>query len=315
MSKKLFPLLLITTLTSCSVNRAPIENRIFCFDTTVISQLYEGDQSNLDDIRDILLYYDRVSDNYNTREGITIRNISTSPIKVEQELYDLLKTSVDVSNLGATYFNPLCGSLAKKWKEALNKNELLSADVINAELEKINNSSLIFDDDYIISKKGEAEIDLGGIVKGYSLDKIKEYLSNKHIEKYLINAGFSSILLGKKDTSDGYFTVKISDLDNAYIKLQNCFITTSSKSVQGVKIGDITYSHIISPLDGSAININDAVIVVSSLGYIGDALSTSMMMNTVDEIKEIEKKQNVKTVVVRNRQVIYSSEGLELYHG
>ena len=122
-------------------------------------------------------------------------------------------------------------------------------------------------------------------------------------------------MLGKKNTNDGYFTVKISDLDNTFIKLKDCFISTSSKSVQGVKIGDITYSHIINPVDGSAINKNDAVIVVSSSGTLGDALSTSMMMNSVEEIKEIEKNQNVKTIVIKDKKVIYCNEGLNLFHG
>lgn len=314
MRKELFPILLTSLLTSCSVSQ-PIENRIFCFDTTVTSRLYEGDQSNLDDIRDILLYYDKVSDNYMNREGITIRNIGETPITVEPQLYDLLKASVEAKDKGATYFNPLCGSLSKKWKESLEKKEVLSNEIIKSELDKMNHSSIVLSDNNIVSKLGEAEIDLGGIVKGYALDKINEYLKSQNIEKYLINAGFSSILLGKKNTDDGYFTVKITDLNNTYIKLKDCVISTSSKSVQGVKIGDITYSHIVNPVNGMAINENDAVIVVSSSGALGDALSTSMMMNTVDEIKAIETAQDVKCVVVKNKTVVYCNEGLELYHG
>ena len=313
--RKIFPILLIGLLTSCSTNNQIIENKVFCFDTTVISKLYEGEQSNLDDIKDIFLYYDKVSDNYKNRDGITITKIGRDPITVEPQLYDLLKTSVEVKDSGATYFNPLVGRLSKKWKESLEKNEVLSDEIITAELDIINHSSLHFEDNNTVYKTGDAEIDLGGIVKGYALDKVSDYLKSQNIEKYLINAGFSSILLGKKDTDDGYFTVKISDLNNTYIKLKDCFVSTSSKSVQGVKIGDVTYSHIINPINGSAINMNDAVIVVSSSGALGDALSTSMMMNTVEEIKSIETSQNVQCIVVKDKQVIYCNEGLELYRG
>ena len=313
--RKIFPILLIGLLTSCSTNNQIIENKVFCFDTTVISKLYEGEQSNLDDIKDIFLYYDKVSDNYKNRDGITITKIGRDPITVEPQLYDLLKTSVEVKDSGATYFNPLVGRLSKKWKESLEKNEVLSDEIITAELDIINHSSLHFEDNNTVYKTGDAEIDLGGIVKGYALDKVSDYLKSQNIEKYLINAGFSSILLGKKDTDDGYFTVKISDLNNTYIKLKDCVVSTSSKSVQGVKIGDVTYSHIINPINGSAINMNDAVIVVSSSGALGDALSTSMMMNTVEEIKSIETSQNVQCIVVKDKQVIYCNEGLELYRG
>ena len=50
----------------------------------------------------------------------------------------------------------------------------------------------------------------------------------------------------------------------------------------------------------------DSVIVISDEGYLGDALSTSMMMNTLDEIKEIETSQNVKTIVIKDGQILYS---------
>ena len=315
MRYKIFPLLLVSVLTSCSSNNNYVENKVFCFDTTVVSRLYEGNESNLNDIRDIFLYYDRVSDNYQKREGITVQSINENPIVVEEQLYDLLKASVDVSSEGAKYFNPLCGSLSKRWKESLEKNQVLSEEIIASELEKMKSSEIVLSTDYTVSKTGEAEIDLGGIVKGYALDKVYEYLAKQKIEKYLINAGFSSIMLGKKNTDDGLFTVKISDLSNSYLKLKDCVISTSSKSVQGVTIDGVTYSHIINPIGGSAINNNDAVIVVSSKGYLGDALSTSMMMNTVDEIKEIEASQNVKCIVIKNKKVIYQNEGLEIYHG
>ena len=100
--RKIFPILLIGLLTSCSTNNNVIENKVFCFDTTVISKLYEGEQANLDDIRDIFLYYDRVSDNYKDREGITIKKIGSDPLTVEPQLYDLLKTSVEAKEKGAT---------------------------------------------------------------------------------------------------------------------------------------------------------------------------------------------------------------------
>ena len=82
-----------------------------------------------------------------------------------------------------------------------------------------------------------------------------------------------------------------------------------------MKIGDTTYSHIINPNDGSAINLNDAVVVISDNGALGDALSTSMMNNTMDEIKAIETKCNVQAIVIRNNEVIYQNPGIEVnYH-
>ena len=81
-----------------------------------------------------------------------------------------------------------------------------------------------------------------------------------------------------------------------------------------MKIGDVTYSHIVNPVTGQAINENDAVIVISNKGYYGDALSTSLMMNTVSEIKEIEVEHNIQTIVIKNHQIVYKNENIEVYH-
>ena len=129
-----------------------------------------------------------------------------------------------------------------------------------------------------------------------------------------MNAGESSILVGKKKTNNGFFNIGLKDVPNAYLKLKDTFISTSGVSNQGKTIEGVTYSHIINPVTGSAINNYDAVIVISNEGYIGDALSTSMMMNTLEEIKTIESNLNIQTIVVKDNKIIYKSEGLKVYY-
>lgn len=316
--KKLFPLLLVVSLSSCNVETL-YERKVYSFDTEINIKLYEGKEENTKYLEELINTYDALSDNYQIRSGVinlTSINKTNEEVEVNQRLYTMLKSSFEMKEKGATYFNPLCGSLAKAWKEALSNKKALNIEEIAAELEKINNSSLIFKEDNKLERIGEAELDLGGFVKGYVLDEIYGYLSFNGITHYIINAGNSSILLGEKKSSDGYYNVEIKSdiISGRYLKLKNCFVSTSSISVQGVKLeeGGPTYSHIINPITGSAINEHDAVIVVSSNGALGDALSTSMMMNKVEEIKEIEKAQNVKCIVFDNHQVTYCHNDLEI---
>lgn len=311
--RTLLPLFFIA-LTSCSNNIQVIESKVFCFDTMVDIKLFEGDKSSLNEIEGILTTYDKLSDNYNPSNLTNVYSINQTneEITISGELYNLLKASFDVKNKGATYFNPLCGSLAKKWKNALKKQQILDENTINEELLKMNNSDLLFKENNVVQRVGEAEIDLGGIAKGYALDRVYDYLKENNINKYLINGGLSSILLGEKQSEDKLFSVGINDLNNRFLKVKNTFISTSGTSVQGVKIGDTVYSHIINPLDGSAINNYDAVIVISDSGYYGDALSTSLMMNTIEEIKDIEEEHGVKTIVIKNKNVVYNHPDVEV---
>ena len=314
--KRLFPLLIVMPLVACSSTNFA-SSKVFCFDTMVESKLYDGKQKDLDEIENILNTYSKISDNYTNTDvnGVCTINNTNEKVSVGNELIDLLKASFDVMKEGADYFNPLCGSLSKKWKESLKNQQILDKNVINEELEKINNSSLDIDiEGQTVQRNGEAEIDLGGIAKGYALDKVYDYLASNNLKQYLINAGNSSILLGEKNTKDGLFSIGLNDLPNSYLKLKNCFVSTSSNSNQGVKINDVTYSHIINPLTGSAITLNDAVIVVSDKGYYGDAMSTSLMFSTVDEVKTLETKYSFKAIVIKNNNVSYCNSGLEVLH-
>lgn len=178
----------------------------------------------------------------------------------------------------------------------------------------MNNSSVLFKENSVVQRLGEAEIDLGAVAKGFALDEVKSYLDSKSFSKYLINSGYSSILLGQKSSDDGLFSVGLSDIENAYLKLSNCFVSTSGVSTQGVKIDDQIYSHIVNPYTGSAINNYDTVIVVSDSGYLGDALSTSFMLSSVDEIKAMEQSKNVKALVIKDKTIVYKNESLEVYY-
>ena len=309
---RILPSLLTILLISCS-NAKTATSKIFCFDTYIDIKLINGNKDNVIDIEDIFYRYDKLSDNYQNRSinNIYTINQTNDPVVVDEDLYKLLQTSFSVDT---KYFNPLCGSLAKKWKDALDKKEVLSDAIIEEELDKIVNTHLSFLDGNKIQKEGPAEIDLGGIAKGYALDVVKSYLDAKEMTQYLINAGSSSILLGEKNTKDGLFNVGLKDINNGYLKLKNCFVSTSSISEQNAVINDVTYSHIINPLTGSALSVNDVVIVVSNNGYQGDALSTSMMMNTVEEIKELETKFDVKTIVVKDGNIIYQNNNIEVYY-
>lgn len=315
--KIISPLLLVVLLSSCQASTL-IEDNIYAFDTFIDVKLFEGNEDDKTYLHNLITDYASYSDNYKAIANInniyTI-NSTNEEVEVDHRLYLMLKTAFTYSDFNADNFNPLCGSLSNKWKEALKDNHVPDETTINNELNKINNSSLLFKDNDIVQRVGEAELDLGGVAKGYVLDEALGYLALHGYKHYLINGGSSSILLGEKDNKDGYFTVGIKDnvLPSSYLKLKNCFVSTSSISEQGVKIGDVTYSHIIDPHTGSAINKQESIIVVTDKGYVGDILSTSLMNNTLDEIKEIEKAQGFKCIVINNKTITYKSEGLEVY--
>ena len=302
--------LLIIPLTSC---QKELKRNSFYFDTYTETKLFEGDYVDLDNIDKIFTKIDKLTDNFEPRDlnNVYTINNSNENVQVEPELYEVLKASFCSCLDPLNYYNPFIGSLSKKWKNSLENKAILDSETINLELEKMSSSSLTFLEENTVKKVGSAEIDLGAVAKGYSLDKVKQYLDSKNYTKYLIDAGSSSLLLGEKNGGKS-FKLKISNLDDTYLMLKNCFVSTSSYDRQAVEIDGVNYSHIINPKTGSAINENDAVIVISNKGYLGDILSTAFINESLDSIKELEKHYEVKTIVIKNKQIIYKNEAIEV---
>lgn len=310
MKHRFLPLFILPfCLASCS--KTSLERKVFCFDTMVEIKLSDGSEEDLDHLEKIFTRYDQLSDNYRERNVKNVFSINNTveDVTVDADLYQLLKTTFEFEN---PYFNPLCGSLSKAWKESLNNNKILSNDTITSLLEKMNSTNLNFKDNNVVQKNGEAEIDLGAIAKGYVLDQVKSYLDEKQYKHYLVNAGYSSILLGEKDSDDGIYRVGIKNLFNSYLELKNCYVSTSGISEQSSVIDGITYSHIVNPNNGSAVAQYDCVVVVSNSGTIGDALSTSFMLSSINEIKEAETSFGVKSIVIQNSNIIYQHPELEV---
>lgn len=324
MKKRIIPLLLISILASCSNQNSYIKREVFCFDTWNYIRLYDGKAKDADKLKELFEMYDALSDNYLPRDVNNVYTINNTheEVEVSPYLFELLKFAVQGDKFGLDYFNPLCGSLAKKWKEAIEKKERLSQEVINEELVKMNNTTIEFNstDGYKVKRMGDAELDLGGLIKGYMLDITQRYFAyvyleeKRNIDSYIIDCGHSSIKLGRKNTGNGEYKVEIKDLPNSYLHLKNCCISTSGNLEQG--------QHIVNPVTGELADKYDTVIAITDNenGTYGDMLSTSLMNNTIEEIKELEKKfdgifvPTLKTIVIKGGKVVYKHPDLKIYN-
>ena len=331
---KVLPLLLVASLTACSSTEDYTQETFYYFDTYLTMKAKNSNghhnSSLVSRIKDICEHTDKVADLYKKSDvtGVYDLNHTNEKIEIDRDFYRLLSIAKEAQEV-APYFDPLVGSLSTKWKDSLAKHEVLSDEAIQEELAKINSSSLNLESisgKYYAQRTGQALLDLGAIAKGYVLDRCQDALpAYAPSNDYIVNAGNSSILLGtnsvkKKGAEEGEYVVKIKELSKeTYLHLKNSFISTSGISEQKTVISSKTYSHIINPADGSAINLYDAVIVISDItkeittGSFGDALSTSFMVSSLNEIKETEKTAKVKVIVIKNDSVLYQSEGLELY--
>lgn len=314
-------LLLVPLLSICSCTNTvkTLTSRYTYFDTLETITIYDGKEEDMQKVADILKTIHEESDNYFTTNDLYKINQNSGRVALSNTLVSLIDQSSKLYAFTNGYFNPLVGSLSKKWKDALADKRILSQTEITEELEKIDNTELFFyyNEQIEVEKVGKAELDFGGIAKGFALDQIKFYLDEADIDSYLIDCGFSSILLGEKPTKNGEFNVglNIPGINNAYVQLKDCFIGASGTSERGVEIDGTMYSHIVNPFTGSVINEYDYTFVVGESGALCDAFATAFMLMPLDMIKKYVKEYDLSVIIYKDTNLVYKTDDIEIkYH-
>lgn len=311
MKKRFFLLLLSLALASCGepalASYSGMNPLVFHSYFSWTYDTAEEDISN--DIYAFLDKVDRLADPYNeypsTKNLYTI-NHTENPVVVDPILIDMLETALDLQEKTEGYFNPLIGKVTTLWKETLfgldgekEAEEVTEGEILAAEeaapalIEEMNESSLIINKAArTVQRVGGAHIDLGGLVKGYCVEKVQEMILKIGSVHYLLNGGQSSLSLGKS-SKDGAFQVilKYSFIQNENVyAIMDADTSTSAIYEQPFRFNGKWYSHIMNPLTGiPCVDYSMAFLVGQDSAFL-DAFSTSCMIAGTEKTEEWAEK-------------------------
>ena len=201
----IFSLILIFILSSCDKLKISSFKPIYAMDTTISITFYNDD--NADEhykyLKNLYQEYSILLDNYNSGSGDSnLYDLNNNrSLEASDKLKDVIVKALELKEETNGYFNPLIGRLAKKWKDAFNDKKILDEATIIEELAIMNSSNISIEGN-VITIVGDANIDLGGFAKGYVTKLAMDYLKEENVEGYLINAGESTVCLGKKGNSN-----------------------------------------------------------------------------------------------------------------
>jgi thiamine biosynthesis lipoprotein len=204
---------------------------------------------------------------------------------VSPELFKLLEDSVRLSEETQGAFDITIGPLMKSWGFFRGWGRLPSSSEL-ADLQKrigyrhveldSTRRTVSFDEPGI-------ELDLGGIAKGYAVDRVVEILRAEGVTQALVSAGTSSIYaLGAPPDKQGWAISIRHPLDPRktarLLRLQNLSISVSGDYENFFEVGGRIYSHIMNPNSGMPAEDMLMTVVISPSAVEGDALSTSFFV-------------------------------------
>ena len=242
------------------------------------------------------------------------RRAATQPVPAGEELFLIIRRSLDISVLTRGAFDITYDSVGQHYDFRNRKRP--DAETVETERRFI---------DYRLVELNQAagtvhflrqgvRINLGGIAKGYVVERSVDVLRMHGVSNAIVSAGGDSRLLG--DRRGQPWMVGIRDPRNdgqvaISVPLQDEAISTSGDYERYFEEGDKRYHHIIQPSTGAPASGVHSATVFGPDAVITDALSTSVFVMGVDQgLRLIATLPDYESIVIDAAGRIYYSDGL-----
>lgn len=207
------------------------------------------------------------------------REAAAGPVKVEPELFDFLAECLRYSRQSDGAFDITVGPLMKAWGFFRDEGRMPSEPELANARRGVGYRHVILNakERTVSFDRPGVELDLGGIAKGYAVDRAIAVLKQRRIKNALVSAGGSTIYGLGAPPHQTAWEVKLQDpvapeRTAMTVQLNNQALSVSGSYEKFFEVGGRRYSHIMDPRTGRPVEGVLSVAVITDTGTAGDAL-------------------------------------------
>lgn len=264
----------------------------FYFDTYVRIKIYERNPIKA---RKAI---ERIKEEFERIDKIQVNGIQEG--RLDTTLIHIIESSIEISKITDGAFDPTVDPILKEWNY-FKRPTLPDKVTIDSLLSFVDYSKAVLISDSLFLPTG-GSITLGGIAKGYALNRANRILRGIGISSALIEAGGDIVLIGGKRGKENWVIgVRHPRKSNGIVgvcKLSNRFIATSGDYERYFFLDSIRYHHIINPTTGYPAMEIQSVTVIGRDGLIVDALSTAIFAMGMNRAICFIKEKNIEAIIV-----------------
>lgn len=250
------------------------------------------------------------------------------PVPVPGDLRRVIARAVEIGGLTDGAFDPTWAALWGLWDFKAESPAVPPEAEIAARLPLIDSTAVRIDDGAgtVFLPEPGMLLGLGGIAKGYALDRAAAALREAGITSFLLSAG-GQIVVGDPPDRDGGRPWRIGIRDPrgpgddsfATLELDNSGVSTTGDYERYFILDGVRYHHVLDPRTGRPSRGVRTVAVVSTDATLADALSTALMILGVERgLALVESLSEVEAVFVDDAGAVHVSSALrtrlELVH-
>lgn len=244
-------------------------------------------------------------------------------VQVDQETYDLIKRSLEVSRQTRGAFDISYASIGHLWRDARMRGEVPKTEEIKTRLPYINFNLIKLRDQTceVYLPHELMRIGLGGIGKGYAVDRLYQYLKDSGLKNFLVS-GAGDIRVHSSLNAPRPWRLAIKNPFSkdskvaGYIELRNGSMATSGDYINYVKYQEENSKlhHILETKTGMpAVDIASCTVIADDT-LTADTMATSVMaLKSEDGIKFLNQ-QNLFGVLIRTAgEVLLSRKAIGFF--
>jgi len=241
------------------------------------------------------------------------------PVKVPQEVFDLVERSIKISELTSGAFDISYASMDKIWKFDGSMTKMPSPEEIKKSVAKVGYKNIILDHSKstIFLKNEGMKLGLGGIGQGFIADKIKSLLTSKGVVAGIVNISGDINCWGKQTNGEKWKVGIKNPLNKdkifATFPLDDSAVETSGSYEKYVTFNGKRYSHIIDTRTGYPATGVISVSVFAKTTELADALATGIFVMGVDVgVDLVNQLPGIGCIFVDEHGKIFSSKNIDL---
>jgi FAD:protein FMN transferase len=240
-------------------------------------------------------------------------------VPASADVRDALRTARQISEWTSGKFDVTFGALTDVWKFDHDRdNSIPDADAIRRRLPLIDYRQIVIDDDagtVFVKRKG-MRVHLGGIGKGYAVERAVNIMRRASLRDFSIQAGGDLYVGGQRDGRP--WRLGIDDprgprgLLFATLDLSDGTFSTSGDYARSFVKDGVRYHHLLDPATGQPARGCRSVTIVADSPLVADGLSTGVfILGPVEGMALVERLPQVEGVIVTAKNEVLVSSGLK----
>ncbi len=242
-----------------------------------------------------------------------------APVAVSADTFKVIEFSQSVSKASRGTFDITVGAFRGLWK--FDEDADGSVPDPRAVLERkklVNWRDVVLDRrkrTVMLRRKGMA-ITLGGVAKGYAVDRARAILAAEGLDDFIVQAGGDLYVSGSKDGKPWVVGIRDPrgprDDSFALAAVRDCTFSTSGDYERFVIKDGVRYHHILDPATAFPAKRSRSVTVMARDAMTGDAWSKPLfIMGAAEGMKLVDKLPDLEAVFVDADNKIHVSSGLK----